>query len=447
MRKHQYAADELAPRSRRAARPRFVTPDEDPRKGDPGLSPRARRIWIARALGLLLCIPPPVQGSDGAAAAPVAKGTFNASAVPWGRYAIFQWRETRARVGGGVSTLTSGAKHDATGALSLRYRLSPAPWPLSERKPWRLGGFPLHVWLEAGSLLPHYGKALGDDEKRIDPFTVIAAEARLNWQVHLLLGGEIPLGKQRWIVPEIGAGIAAASLENSVATVFPGPLNTLEFSGGYFANQTRSRLAVGPYLRLGANFFADRIVSLRILGSYVHYANRHEVPLQYTRGMTPPRGALRETFDLSLAAWQIQPMVEFKWLWPAAAHVPLVPRALPPWLLPSYTTEEISPWVAPSDVGRDPRYQRPGQPTVGNVMFQYRNRWVERVELIGEFNDWTPERMIRDRSGIWVLVKDLPPGTYRYNYVINGKKEILDPWNKSIDPDSRAHGSSLVTVK
>ena len=131
------------------------------------------------------------------------------------------------------------------------------------------------------------------------------------------------------------------------------------------------------------------------------------------------------------------PMIELKLIWPSAAHVPLVPQQLPPWLLPSYTTEEISPWVAPPETAK----------VVGNVMFQYRNRWVDKVELIGDFNDWTPEHMVKDRSGFWVLVKDLPQGRFRYNYLLNDKKEILDPWNKNIDAENRSRGSSIVTIE
>ncbi len=122
-------------------------------------------------------------------------------------------------------------------------------------------------------------------------------------------------------------------------------------------------------------------------------------------------------------------------------------QVLPPWILRVYTTDPISPWVASPEVAKSPRYNKPGQACIGNVMFQYKNRWVDKVELIGEFNDWTPERMIKDRSGIWVLVKDLPPGRFRYNYLLDGKKEIRDPWNRSIDEDSRSRGSSIVIVK
>jgi hypothetical protein len=256
----------------------------------------------------------------------------------------------------------------------------------------------------------------------------------MNWQGSLAIVSEIPLGRQRWLVPDAGIGLAVASLKNKFDSPFQG--DDLYGDENHFA--------LSPCFQFGLNIFPDRVFSLRLLAAYVSYSNNFNHDFNYPRA---PQNSHPQTFDLSLKGWQIAPMVEIQMLFPAAVRVPLLPQALPPWLLPSNTKEEISPWVAPPEIAKDPRYNQPGRPSIGNVMFQYKNRCMENVDVIGDFNDWTPERMLKDRSGIWVLVKDIPPGTFRYNYLLNGKTEIVDPWNKNVDASSRSRGSSVLTVR
>src|SRR2546425_7514131 len=50
--------------------------------------------------------------------------------------------------------------------------------------------------------------------------------------------------------------------------------------------------------------------------------------------------------------------------------------------------------------------------------------------LIGDFNRWKPEPMVRDRRGLWMLSKRLPGGTrYRYDFLVD-KRVVADPWNR-----------------
>jgi 1,4-alpha-glucan branching enzyme len=59
------------------------------------------------------------------------------------------------------------------------------------------------------------------------------------------------------------------------------------------------------------------------------------------------------------------------------------------------------------------------------------NMWAERVNLVGEFNDWdtTATPMRRNRSNAnWRASIELPMGrTYRFRYLIDGK-EWLNDW-------------------
>jgi len=60
------------------------------------------------------------------------------------------------------------------------------------------------------------------------------------------------------------------------------------------------------------------------------------------------------------------------------------------------------------------------------------NMWAERVNLVGEFNDWdtTATPMTRSRSDAnWKVTVDLEAGgRYRFRYLVDGK-EWLNDWH------------------
>ena len=60
------------------------------------------------------------------------------------------------------------------------------------------------------------------------------------------------------------------------------------------------------------------------------------------------------------------------------------------------------------------------------------NMWAERVNLVGEFNDWdtTATPMSRNRSDAnWKATVELPAGErHRFRYLIDGK-EWLNDWH------------------
>lgn len=60
------------------------------------------------------------------------------------------------------------------------------------------------------------------------------------------------------------------------------------------------------------------------------------------------------------------------------------------------------------------------------------NMWAERVNLVGEFNDWdtTANPMTRSRSDAnWKASLDLEAGKrYRFRYLVDGK-EWLNDWH------------------
>src|SRR2546426_560716 len=71
---------------------------------------------------------------------------------------------------------------------------------------------------------------------------------------------------------------------------------------------------------------------------------------------------------------------------------------------------------------------------------------AEHVLLAGDFNDWTLDGSEMDPiGGVWTKVIKLPPGRYRYRYVVDGRWQN-DPSNAAVEPNPYGeHASILVT--
>ncbi len=82
------------------------------------------------------------------------------------------------------------------------------------------------------------------------------------------------------------------------------------------------------------------------------------------------------------------------------------------------------------------------------VKFSYDNHKAKNVFLIGDFNDWNPEidKMERDHSGLWYIVKKLNKGKYSYQFIVDGKW-VLDPSNPSAVHDMNGDFNSLCEVE
>jgi 1,4-alpha-glucan branching enzyme len=69
------------------------------------------------------------------------------------------------------------------------------------------------------------------------------------------------------------------------------------------------------------------------------------------------------------------------------------------------------------------------------------------VTLVGDFNDWsvsaTPLRQAE--GGVWTVTVPLPPGRYRYSFVVDGKVWRNDPDAASME-DEFGRPNSVVTV-
>jgi len=84
----------------------------------------------------------------------------------------------------------------------------------------------------------------------------------------------------------------------------------------------------------------------------------------------------------------------------------------------------------------------------GGVLFRYRNPDAKRVNLVGDFNDWSPtaDPMSDDNAdGEWTLFYPLRPGTYAYKFVVDGKWHN-DPAAVTQAPNEFGDVNSVVQV-
>ncbi|UCD28757.1 MAG: isoamylase early set domain-containing protein [Planctomycetota bacterium] len=71
----------------------------------------------------------------------------------------------------------------------------------------------------------------------------------------------------------------------------------------------------------------------------------------------------------------------------------------------------------------------------------------KRVQLVGEFNNWQPEkgRMTRQKDGSFRKQVNLDPGEYRYKFFVDGNW-VEDPQADGLVPNEFGTFDSLVSV-
>jgi chromosome partitioning protein len=84
--------------------------------------------------------------------------------------------------------------------------------------------------------------------------------------------------------------------------------------------------------------------------------------------------------------------------------------------------------------------------TSEGVMFTVEAADAERVQVAGDFNDWTlGDSEMEPAGAVWKKVVKLPPGRYRYRYVIDGRWQS-DPLNAVAEPSPYGGEDSILIV-
>lgn len=70
-----------------------------------------------------------------------------------------------------------------------------------------------------------------------------------------------------------------------------------------------------------------------------------------------------------------------------------------------------------------------------------------RVAVIGDFNDWDPAaNPLRRISGEWSVTLRLPPGRYRYAFVVDDARWVADPKTPAAEDDFGTPTSALTVT-
>ena len=90
----------------------------------------------------------------------------------------------------------------------------------------------------------------------------------------------------------------------------------------------------------------------------------------------------------------------------------------------------------------------PSAPTATDdgVVFAVAARDAQRVQLAGDFNEWVANGSEMEPVGdVWVKVLKLPPGRYRYRFVVDGQWQS-DPLNSLAEPSPFGGNDSLLVL-
>jgi hypothetical protein len=82
------------------------------------------------------------------------------------------------------------------------------------------------------------------------------------------------------------------------------------------------------------------------------------------------------------------------------------------------------------------------------VTFLYSGDARRSVCVAASFNDWSPDGLCMQRSdGIWSARVNLPPGRYRYGFIIDDDVSTEDPQNPLYEDDGFGSRSSVLMVE
>ena len=102
--------------------------------------------------------------------------------------------------------------------------------------------------------------------------------------------------------------------------------------------------------------------------------------------------------------------------------------------------------VIPASTDADDTWPWAPAVTSKEVVFRIEARHAAQVQVMGDFNDWNLEGSEMERvDGTWKKVVNLPPGRYRYRYIVDGRWQS-DPLNAAVEPSPYGGHDSILVV-
>ncbi|MDT8394946.1 MAG: hypothetical protein RRA32_00685 [bacterium] len=95
------------------------------------------------------------------------------------------------------------------------------------------------------------------------------------------------------------------------------------------------------------------------------------------------------------------------------------------------------------------RIQQPPVSVGGESMFRmvYYSPTARSVSVLGDFNGWSGEIPLRSgQGGYWEAEVRVPPGEYRYVFVVDGRQHIPDPTADYVIDDDFGSKNSVVRI-
>ncbi|MBL8151550.1 MAG: S8 family serine peptidase [Blastocatellia bacterium] len=87
---------------------------------------------------------------------------------------------------------------------------------------------------------------------------------------------------------------------------------------------------------------------------------------------------------------------------------------------------------------------------MGEMTFLYHNSDAQSVSLAGDFNGWSTKTLHMKKDlvdGLWrISLPALPPGRYRYKYIVDNSKWVEDPGNCMREPDGHKGFNSILKI-
>jgi hypothetical protein len=83
------------------------------------------------------------------------------------------------------------------------------------------------------------------------------------------------------------------------------------------------------------------------------------------------------------------------------------------------------------------------------VLFSFHDDAAREVALAGDFNGWNPSLTLcfKGADGVWrASVRGVPPGRYRYKFIVDGARWVDDPSNGLKEPDEFGGFNSVLNV-